>query len=318
MNIEIRKLNVLAILASLFMVQAMRGADGVFLFSYFMGNGEDGLHLARSDDGMNWRALNGGRSFLQPTVGENKLMRDPCLLLGPDGVFRMVWTTAWWGHTIGYAHSRDLIHWEDQQAIPVMAGEPSAVNCWAPEVVYDDVQRHYLIYWATTIPGRFAATDETGRTKPEQRLLNHRIYATTTDDFVTFAPTRLYYDGGFDAIDATLAQNGGEWLLFVKNETERPAAEKNIRLVHAQTAMGPFSAPSAPITGNYWAEGPTSIRIDGWWYVYFDKYRDKRFGVVRSRDLIHWEDVSALLHMPAGIRHGTVLRVPRAMADALP
>ena len=245
-------------------------------------------------------------------------MRDPCLLLGPDGIFRLVWTTSWWGHTIGYAHSRDLVRWEDQQAIPVMAGEPAAVNCWAPEVIYDPSQRHYLIYWATTIPGRFPATDESGRSTPDQRMLNHRIYSTTTEDFVAFAPTRLYYDGGFDAIDATVARNGGEWLLFVKNETERPKAEKNIRLVHAQTSDGPFSAPSDPITGNYWAEGPTSIQIDGWWYVYFDKYRDKKFGVVRSRDLVHWEDISDQLHMPAGIRHGTVLRVPRALADALP
>jgi hypothetical protein len=318
MKIEIPKTYFLVVLAALCTVLPLRAADEVFLFSYFTGNGEDGLHLARSDDGMHWRALHGGGSFLQPTVGEDKLMRDPCLLLGPDGIFRMVWTTSWWGHTIGYAHSRDLIHWEDQQAIPVMAGEPTAVNCWAPEVVYDSAQGRYLIYWATTIPGRFAATDETGRTRPDQRLLNHRIYSITTGDFRTFTPTRLYYDGGFDVIDATLAQNGAEWLLFVKNETERPKAEKNIRLIRAQTSTGPFSAPSEPITGHYWAEGPTSIRIDGWWYVYFDKYRDKKFGVVRSRDLTHWEDVSDQLHLPAGIRHGTVLRVPRVVADALP
>jgi hypothetical protein len=317
MKIEIPRRYFFAIFAVLCAVLPLRAADDVFLFSYFIGNGEDGLHLARSEDGMHWRALHGGGSYLQPTVGEDKLMRDPCLLLGPDSVFRLVWTTSWWGHTIGYAHSRDLIHWEDQQAIPVMAGEPSAVNCWAPEVVYDSVQRHYLIYWATTIPGRFAATDETGRTGPEQHLLNHRIYSTTTRDFLTFTPTRLYYDGGFDVIDATLAQNGDAWLLFVKNETERPKAEKNIRLIRAQTSTGPFSAPSEPITGNYWAEGPTSIRIDGWWYVYFDKYRDKRFGIVRSRDLTHWEDLSDQLRLPAGIRHGTVLRVPRAVADAL-
>jgi hypothetical protein len=326
MRTEIRLVIFIGLFLGLSGVRVARGADEVFLFSYFTGNGEDGLHLARSEDGMHWRALHAGGSFLQPTVGEDKLMRDPCLLLGPDHVFRLVWTTSWWGHTIGYARSRDLIHWEDQQAIPVMAGEPTAVNCWAPEVVYDAARREYLIYWATTIPGRFAATDETGRSGPAQHMLNHRIYSTTTRDFAAFTPTRLYYDGGFDVIDATLAQAGHswlpfgkhKWLLFVKNETERPKAEKNIRLVRAETATGPFSPPSAPITGNYWAEGPTSIRIGPWWYVYFDRYREKRFGVVRSRDLAHWEDLSDQLQMPAGIRHGTVLRVPRALADALP
>jgi hypothetical protein len=66
-----------------------------YLFAYFVGNGEDGLHLASSDDGLTWNALRGGASFLTPTVG-SKLMRDPCVVLGPDGVFHMVWTTGWW------------------------------------------------------------------------------------------------------------------------------------------------------------------------------------------------------------------------------
>jgi hypothetical protein len=306
----------------LFLVPAypLRGqaASGdVFLFSYFMGNGEDGLHWARSDDGLNWTAAHNGRSVLKPVVGEDKLMRDPCVLRGPDGVFRMVWTTAWYGHTIGYASSTDLLHWSEEKAIPVMAREPQAENCWAPEVIYDPAQRHYLIFWATSIPGRFPGTDESGHPGSDHLQLNHRIYSTTTRDFISFTPTRLHYDGGFDVIDATMARNGGEWLLFVKNETERPAPEKNIVLVRCRTPDGPFSAPSRPITGAYWAEGPTSIQIDGWWYVYFDKYRDKRFGVVRSRDLEHWEDLSNRLHMPEGIRHGTVIRVPRALADGL-
>ncbi|HET9746975.1 MAG TPA: hypothetical protein VFP97_14760 [Chitinophagaceae bacterium] len=28
-----------------------------------------------------------------------------------------------------------------------------------------------------------------------------------------------------------------------------------------------------PITGNYWAERPTTMKIKGEWMVYFDKYR---------------------------------------------
>src|ERR1700710_914243 len=104
---------------------AAGSGDEVYLYSYFVGNGEDGLHLATSDDGLKWTALRGGASFLQPVVGENKLMRDPCLLLGSDGVFRMVWTTSWSGITIGYASSKDLINWSEQRALPVMANEPT-------------------------------------------------------------------------------------------------------------------------------------------------------------------------------------------------
>lgn len=149
--------------------------ETAYLFSYFIGNGEDGLHLAWSGDGLKWEALNGGRSFLKPEVGESKLMRDPCLLRGPDGTFHMVWTTSWNGKTIGYANSKDLIAWSPQQAIPVMAHETNALNCWAPEVVWDDKRQHFLIFWATTIPGRFPETDGKGDDK-----YNHRMYCTTS------------------------------------------------------------------------------------------------------------------------------------------
>lgn len=59
--------------------------SGHFLFSYFTGNGEDGLHLAYSRDGYAWTALNDGRSFLRPTAGKDRLMRDPSVTRGPDG-----------------------------------------------------------------------------------------------------------------------------------------------------------------------------------------------------------------------------------------
>jgi beta-xylosidase len=230
----------------------------------------------------------------------------------------MVWTTSWAGQTIGYASSTDLLHWSDQVALRVMAKEPATVNCWAPEVIYDPTRQDYLIYWSSTIPGRFVNADERA-TAPGKVVRNHRIYSTTTTDFVHFTPTRLYYNPGFNVIDATLDYDGsGSWLLFVKNETEQPKPAKDIHLVLAPTAEGPFSLPSPSIHGHYWAEGPTAIKIGDAWYVYFDRYREHRFGVVRSSDLIHWEDLSDQLHMPEGIRHGTVLRVPRALADTLP
>ena len=44
---------------------------------------------------------------------------------------------------------------------------------------------------------------------------------------------------------------------------------------------------------------------------------DEKLGVLRTQDFATWEDVSAELVMPAGIRHGTVLRVPRAVVSLL-
>lgn len=38
----------------------------LYMFSYFKGNGEDGLHLAFSEDGYKWEALVNDTSFLTP------------------------------------------------------------------------------------------------------------------------------------------------------------------------------------------------------------------------------------------------------------
>jgi hypothetical protein len=288
--------------------------ESCYLFAYFYHDREaEGLRLAWSRDGFAFEMLNGGASMLHPTVGENKILRDPCLLRGPDGTFHLVWTTGWTGKTIGHASSRDLIHWSEQKAIPVMAHEPDAQNCWAPEIVWDAAKQHYLIFWSTTILGRFPATALSNK-RPER---NHRIYATTTTDFATFTPTRLLYDGGFNVIDATMVQNGGEWLMFVKNETVQPQTEKNIRLIRGATPEGPWSEPSPRLTGDYWAEGPTALKVGDEWRVYFDKHMLNAIGLVRSRDLNTWEDVSAMVSFPKDARHGTVLVVPRVIVEGL-
>ena len=50
-------------------MQAMaQQPDDVYLFSYFKNNGEDGLHLAYSYDGLKWTALKNDSSFLKPAV----------------------------------------------------------------------------------------------------------------------------------------------------------------------------------------------------------------------------------------------------------
>lgn len=293
----------------------MIAAFAALLFSYFTGNGEDGLHLARSEDGLRWTALNGGKSYLQPNVGENRLMRDPCVMQGPDGMFRMVWTTSWNGKTIGYGASKDLIHWT-QEAVPVMAYEPKAANAWAPEIVWNAAEGDYWVFWASAVRGKFPGGDE-AIVSDQHPLRNHRLYYTTTKDFKTWAPAQLFYNPGFSVIDATLDWDGDGWVMFAKNESELPTPAKYLFTVRTKALGEPFTAPSPRITGNYWAEGPTAIKLNGVWHVYFDRYRDHHFGLVRSRDLVHWDEASDQLVMPKGIRHGTVFQAPDEVAAKL-
>ncbi len=275
-----------------------------YLFSSFRDNGQDGLHLSYSTDGLHWISLNNDGSFLRPQVGKEKLMRDPCILQGPDKTFHMVWTDSWSDRTIGYAHSTDLIHWSTQIAIPVMKDEPTARNCWAPEVVYGESKKQFLIFWATTIPGRFPQTDSSSETD-----YNHRIYSTTTTDFQTFTPTKLFYDGGFNVIDATMLHAKNKFYLIVKDETLKPVARKNLRMAVSDQIDGPFTNVTAPFTES-WVEGPTALTIGDDFFIFYDCYTRHRYGAIQSADLEHWQDISSKITFPPGTRHGTALAVP--------
>lgn len=285
----------------------------VYLFSYFNNNGQDGLHLAWSRDGLKWEALNHDKSLLQPSVGKSKLMRDPCVAQGPDGTFHMVWTDSWNSKTIGYASTRDFISWSEQKAIPVMEHEPSAKNCWAPEIVYDNERKLFMIFWATTIPEKFDETWQGGKDDN-----NHRIYLTTTKDLKTFTPTELFFDPGFNVIDSTLLARDGKVYMISKDETKIPTPMKNLRLAVAERYAGPYKLDPEPINApGAWVEGPSAVNVGDYTYIYYDVYRQHRYGALRTRDMKTWEDVTDQLSMPKGIRHGTAFVVSSNVVQRL-
>ncbi len=292
-------------------------AADAWLFAYFTKNGEDGLHLAASLDAYQWEKLGQGRSYLAPQVGKARLMRDPCIVRGPDGTYHMVWTTGWNENNIGYASSRDLLHWSPQRELPVMAHEPGVLNAWAPEIVYDEARGEFLVFWASTVPGKFAQTAGSSEEK-----YNHRIYYTTTKDFHAFAPTRLFFDPGVSVIDATFVRAHGKSWLLVKDETRYPP-RKHLQLAEAPDLRGPFGALSAPVTApGLWVEGPTAIQAGQDVIVYYDAYTARRYGALRSRDMRTWEDVSDRMRFPdegtpLRMRHGTVIAVPPALLEKL-
>jgi hypothetical protein len=279
----------------------------VYLFSSFRESGEDGLYLAYSHDGLKWTALKGDKPFLAPKVG-GKLMRDPCIITGPDGVFHMVWTSSWADKGIGIAHSDDLITWTEQEFVGVMKHEPTARNCWAPEITWDPDGKQYVIYWATTI-GKASEGPDAAQ--------DHRIYCTTTKDFKNYTGTRLFYDPGFNVIDSTIIRDRNRYVMISKNETGDPP-EKNLHIATSDKVTGPWSKASEPFSPKgLWVEGPTAVRTGPYVYVYFDVYRKHRYGAMRTKDFTNWEDVTDKLSVPKGMRHGTVLRVSKAILAKL-
>lgn len=311
------KTNIVMMLAAAMLAGGVLAEDA-YLFAYFKGE-RDGLHLAWSEDGLKWTALNGDRSLLKPVVGKDRLLRDPSICQGPDGIYHMVWTSSWHDRIIGYANSKDLIHWSQQRAIPVMEHEQTTLNCWAPEITYDDETGEFFIYWASTIPGRHSHVE----TSEREKQWNHRIYLVTTKDFVTFTPARLWFNPSWSAIDSAIIRvPGGEgrsrWMMAVKNENSNPP-EKNIRVTFTEHLKDGFPVEvSGPILDMDWVEGPAPLAVGGDIYIYFDAYTRHKYMAVKSSDGGKtWTDVTAQFVYPKGIRHGTAFRVDKAVVEKL-
>lgn len=291
-------------------------AADAYLFTSFRKNGETGVFFALSRDGRQWSPLNDNQPWIKPEL-PGMLMRDPFLARGPGGVWHMIWTVGWTrkergGHlALGYSNSRNLIDWSPQREIVVFQNEPTARNVWAPEAVWDGRRKEWVVFWATTIPGRFPDTEGTGDSG-----YNHRLYAMTTPDWNTFSPPKLWFDPGFNSIDSTLVKNGSRWIMIFKDERRNPL-QKRLRLAFAASPGGPWTGVTEPFTVD-WVEGPSAIRIGREWWIYFDHYsKPHYYGAVRTRDWKTFEDVSKQLSFPADHRHGTVVRIDEKIAREL-
>lgn len=279
---------------SLCSVMTIFAGKTAYLFSYFINDSKDGLHLAYSYDGLNWMPLNGGQSYLIPSVGKDKLMRDPSICQAPDGTFHMVWTSSWTDRIIGHASSRDLIHWSEQQAIPVMMHEPTAHNCWAPKLFYDEPSQTYYIFWATTIPGRHKEIP----TSESEKGLNHRIYYVTTKDFCTFSKTKMFFNPDFSVIDAAIVKDpklGDRKSFFA-------VAESNSPVDGFRFWDYPIEMPETDIPDTNMYDMRLTAHEDGWIYGIFCAERKDTnapagdlssavavAGIARTKDLKTWQ-----------------------------
>ncbi len=232
-------------------------------------------------------------------------MRDPSLVRGPDDTFHLVWTTGWRkDQGFGYASSKDLVNWSEQKFIPVMAHEPATVNVWAPELFYDRHGEQFIICWASTIPGRFPDHQE-----PHDN--NQRMYYTTTQDFQTFAPTKLFLNPGFSVIDCSIVEDANRYVLLLKDNSR---TQMNLRVAFGNGPLGPWRDISDPFTKQF-TEGPTALKVGDDWLIYFDAYRANVFGAVKTRDFKSFTNITSEVSFPLGHKHGTVLTVPRKVLE---
>lgn len=131
-----------------------------------------------------------------------------------------------------------------------------------------------------TIDGRFRETLDGGDG-------NHRTYYTTTQDFKTFAPTKLFFDPGFNCIDTTMIKAGGKYHLIFKDERSKPVSRKDLRSAVGDSATGPWREISEAFSRKG-VEGPSVLKMGDEYVVYFDGFAGGGYpntAMVTSSDL---------------------------------
>ena len=289
-----------------------------FLFAYFSGDGGSGLHLALSEDGWKYQPLKKGRSFLRPGVGDY-VLRDPHLLQTPDGIYHLVWATGDNRRDLGYAWSRNLIDWSPQSLIKVMEKDSMALQVSGPELHYDAASRHFILFWAATVPGKFPDTDGNLDSLPGGRRLNPRIYRKTSPDLSSWSASELWFNPGYPVSDATVASDSGRYYLFFRDASNLPGNFKHqIKTVSGYSLSGSFPAEKPPLVSRRsHAAAPAAIRIDSQFVVFYHRYKSGKTVASLTRDFKKWKDVSDSISFPRGAKHGCILRIPEKIAGSL-
>jgi len=235
-----------------------------------------------------------------------ELTRDPFVQRAPDGTFRMVWTWSTGAPAaIGYSSSTNLLFWAEHRKLPVAAAVPKAENASAPAMYYEPAKKDWLVLWSSSVQAAGKPDNAPGSTP------DTRIYATTTTEFKTFAPAKLFFDPGYAVADATLlpsSDKDGQFYLLFEDQRDAPLG-KRMRMAQGPGMDGPWQVSSEPFA-EAGLERSTVIPVAGGYLAYYDRAAEPRnYGAMFSTDLQHWTDATASVGFPAGLRHGSFLHI---------
>jgi VCBS repeat-containing protein len=282
---------------------------------------DESVHLAYSYDGLTWTALNNGEKILDAKTGTGRA-RDPYLFRLEDDSFAVVATEGWAERSIYLWQSVDLVTWSSESLITVndLTTNDNTAHAWAPEVIFDPKTRKYNVYWS----GRTTVDGTRGRT-----------YYNTTTDFKTFSSPALYFDAGFDQIDATIHYYNNKYYLYYKDERETSSSSSGKTILSATSSSvdaNSFTSQISTSLSTAKSEGATVFKLnnENKWYMYYDffgqetgDWKTSYFGLNYTTDLnstdtnfsntIGWTPVSSTgFSKPFGAKHPTVIPVTYA------
>lgn len=240
-----------------------------YLFSHFTREDDHGeqVFFAVNRDGLHWKDLS-VRPALVWSRGDGGV-RDPFIVRHPlTGMYTVMATDLCirrrnhqWGPAIEHG-SRDVVFWESADLVNwsepwSVTLAPEGAGCaWAPEAVWDEEERAFLIFFA-------CYTHDNGESR-------HRIYACHTEQFRSFTPVFKYIEWPEHVIDTTIIREGGMYYRF--------SASHDIKIDRSDRLLGDFAPHHIPavesLTG---VEGPECYRLpDGRWCLIADRIRENR------------------------------------------
>lgn len=178
---------------------------------------------ALSSNGNYWRDLfNSTEVFDTRKYTSTGGMRDAFVYRAKNGMFMLAgtdmtsslgWTS---NHQMTFMLSNDLVHWDKWVSIDLESEEnmkalgldnvQDMTAAWAPQIIYDPVTRKYVAYYSVGFPDR------------------HRIYYSLFDENLEgWTLPKVFYDPGFDVIDADIVWNDvdGQYQMVFKREGDR-------------------------------------------------------------------------------------------------
>lgn len=315
-----------------------------YLFAYFSGNWPDGeqVRYAISDDGYNYRSLNGGRPVVaSDTIALKKCVRDPHIIRAQDGkTFYMVLTdmrsSMGWQSNDGIVlmKSSDLLHWEHTaihfpERFSNLEGfdEKNLHAVWAPQTIWDEQEGKYMIYYSVGRHDWEYPTDDPHFNQPYFRI----YYSYANEDFTDITEPSLLFDFGTAAIDGDIVydKKNNEYVLFFKDEGRSVMNPKG----NFRTRQGVMRATSKTLTGPYEVEyrhvqkdGQFPVEgssvfplIGGEEYVLmYDCYANGYYQFCKSSDLknfVYVQDTPTRGNFTP--RHGSVIQITTAERQRL-
>ena len=254
----------------------------VYIFTSHREPALDGLHYLYSYDGYHWDSIAG--SWLKPEIGNKTpyynyfTKQTEEQKYAPNSMMRDPSMTQ---GPDGTFHLVWTISWNGEQGF----GYASSKD---------------LIHWS-----------EQREIKVMKDSLSHRAYYTTTKDFQTFTPAKAFYDPGFNSIDGFIVKRDkNDYVLIIKDN--RKPGYSDLFCVSGPSAEGPYADPSVKFAPTY-SEGPCAVKVGDEWLIYFDVYREGRFGAVSTKDFKNFTPIDDQISIPQGHKHGTIIKVPESV-----